>query len=37
MALVLIIFHFAVPFLLLLTRFVTRRKLWLEWRRPFRS
>jgi len=28
-ALALIVFHFAVPFLLLLSRFVTRRKLWL--------
>jgi len=28
-ALALVIFHFAVPFLLLLSRFVTRRKLWL--------
>jgi len=28
-ALVLVVFHFAVPFLLLLSRFVTRRKLWL--------
>jgi hypothetical protein len=28
-ALVLIVFHFAIPFLLLLSRFVTRQKLWL--------
>jgi hypothetical protein len=28
-AMALIVFHFAVPFLLLLSRFVTRRKLWL--------
>ena len=28
-AVVLIVFHFAIPFLLLLSRFVTRRKLWL--------
>jgi hypothetical protein len=28
-AMVLIVFHFAIPFLLLLSRFVTRRKLWL--------